>query len=430
MTDSEYSSARPRAQGRGRKLLGAGMRTVGRRMGRLIGADKNATWLRIGEDWFQTLSELRGAAMKLGQLASQYADVLPPALAEQLSRLQAQAQPVAWEQLQPLLAQRWSGAQAALVESVDHQPIGVASIGQVHRAVLKDGRQVAVKIQYPGVADAIDKDVENLRRLLKLGGMLPLAPQLLDRLLSEVRDRLADEVDYAGEARRLAHFRQPARTFGICVPEGIDELQADGVLVTAYEPGATLQEAALWPQDRRDDIGGRLIDWMFQQIGVMHEVHADPHPGNYAFREDGTVVLYDFGCTRPIDPRYVGHFQRMTHISLQRDWPAMHAELARVGSLSDPQQPLTPDLERLYRDCTEPVLAVLEDPCYDYADGQIITELRAVARREVRQMAKFAPQVELAFVARALSGNYWLLRGLKVRQALLPKFQAFAASSA
>lgn len=429
MSDSDFSSARPRAQGRGRKLLSAGVRTVGRRMGRWVGADPNSTWLKIGEDWFQTLSELRGAAMKLGQLASQYADVLPPALAEQLSRLQAQAQAVSWGELEPILHQRWSAAQADLVDSIDPQPIGVASIGQVHRAVLKDGREVAIKVQYPGVADAIDKDVDNLRRLLKLGGMLPLAPQLLDKLLLEVRDRLADEVDYAGEAERLARFRQPAAQFGVCVPAGVPELQAEGVLVSCYEPGATLQEAAQWSQQRRDDIGGRLIDWMFHQIGVMQEVHADPHPGNYAFREDGTVVLYDFGCTRPIDSKYVEHFQRMTRISLQRDWQAMHAELARIGSLSDPQQSLTLELERLYRDCTEPVLAVLEDPCYDYSDGQIIHDLRAVARREVRQMAKFSPQVELAFVARALSGNYWLLRGLRVRQALLPKFAAFAQSS-
>nr|MBV6628665.1 AarF/ABC1/UbiB kinase family protein [Oceanococcus sp. HetDA_MAG_MS8] len=430
MSDSDFSTAQPRAQGRGRKLLGAGMRTVGRRMGRLIGADGTQTWLKIGEDWFQTLSELRGAAMKLGQLASQYADVLPPALAEQLSRLQAQAQPVSWSELEPVLLARWTQTQAGLVATIDSQPIGVASIGQVHRAVLKDGRQVAVKIQYPGVANAIDKDVDNLRRLLKLGGMLPLAPQLLDQLLVEVRDRLADEVDYAGEAQRLARFRQPAEQFGICVPAGIDELQAEGVLVSSFETGATLQEAAQWSQELRDDIGGRLIDWMFHQIGVLQEVHADPHPGNYAFREDGSVVLYDFGCTRPIDARYVDHFQRMTRISLQRDWEAMHAELARIGSLAEKDQGLTPELQRLYRDCTEPVLSVLEDPCYDYADGQIITDLRAVARREVRQMAKFSPQVELAFVARALSGNYWLLRGLRVRQALLPKFEAFAAQAA
>lgn len=424
MTDRHDGT--PPSQRRGRRLLGVGARTIARRMGRFVGSTRASDWERIGEDWFKTLSDLRGAAMKLGQIASQYADLLPPALAEQLVRLQASAQPVAWSHVESWLRSRWSSHQWALIDAIDEDAIGVASIGQVHHARLVDGTEVAIKVQYPGVAEAIDRDVRNLGRLLRMGRLLPLEPERLDALLEEVRDRLREEVDYTGEAARHDRFRLPAARFNIVVPEVIHALQTDTVLVTRYEPGESLSQARQWPQDLRDQMGAQLRDWTFYQIRELAEVHADPHPGNYAFRHDGTVVQYDFGCTRSIDPRFIAHFRKVVGLARRRDYHGLHAELGEMGSLSKPEREAGPRLVELYAACNAELMHAIESDTFDFSETDIIENLRAIAQDNMRLWPAFQPIPELAFVARALSGTYWLLRGLGARVALTQAFDEFA----
>lgn len=209
----------PRRKGRGRAILAAGARTLGRGLFRAVRrSDKAAHWARVGEDWFETLGELKGAAMKLGQIASQYSDLLPPEIAAQLARLQESAQPHPWDEMRGLLDWHWTDEQRALVESVEPEPLASASIGQVHRGRLADGREVAIKIQYEGVAAAVDADVRNLGRMLKLAGVLPIDGDSLDALLVEVRERMREEVDYALERRHIEQFRALPDIEGIVYP--------------------------------------------------------------------------------------------------------------------------------------------------------------------------------------------------------------------
>ena len=161
---------------RRRRILGAGMRSLGRGVLQTMpGYDRAKSWQKTGQDWFDTLGGLKGAAMKLGQIASQYRDFLPEPLVEQLSRLQRNAEPWAFERLEPVLDEAWNDEQRALIAEIDEQAMAAASIGQVHRARLVDGRDVVVKIRYPGVADAVDADIDNLGRLLSLSCVLPIA---------------------------------------------------------------------------------------------------------------------------------------------------------------------------------------------------------------------------------------------------------------
>ncbi len=414
---------------RGRALLGLGARTVLRRVGARLGGGSVESWQTVGEDWFATLSELRGAAMKLGQLASQYADLLPPALAEALNRLQAQAQPVDSKQVRAWLIARWTPEQYAQLRELGDTPIGVASIGQVHHATLVDGREVAIKVQYPGVAQAIDRDVRNLGRLLRMARVLPVENARLDQLLDEIRLRLHEECDYIDEAARMQRFREGSLTAGVRIPALIRELCTADVLVTEYLPAASLQEARTWAPSLRDALGATLLQWTVHQLVELREVHADPHPGNFGFLPDGRVVVYDFGCTRALSADHLLHLQRMTGFGLRRNYPAMHRELGRVGSLSDPGKPMSPRLEALYRNLTDICMAAIERPRFDFSEPQIIDDLRDTARQSLAQWRKFQPLPDLVFVARMISGTYWLLRGLGSRVELLSPLESFAASA-
>lgn len=416
-----------RLRGRGRALLGLGARTALNRLSAVATGEPSRGWAPVAQDWFSTLSELRGAAMKLGQMASQYADLLPPAMAQALSSLQSQATPVAGVAIRQWLEERWTAGQLAQLHHLDDVPIGVASIGQVHRATLTDGRQVAIKVQYPGVVDAIDRDVRNLGRLLRLARVLPVENERLDGLLEEVRLRLHEECDYRDEATRATRFRAGSTGYPICIPAVISELSTSKVLVTEFTPSETLAVARTWSAEIRNQLGAHFLDWTVRQLTELREVHADPHPGNFGFRKNGEIVVYDFGCTRSLSKDHLSHFRRMARFGLGRDFHAMHAELRRVGSLSEPERPLSRGLESLYRDITEICLTAVEAEAMDFGHGQIIEELRARARESLGLWTAFQPLPELAFVARMLSGSYWLLRGLKAEIALGPTIKDFAA---
>lgn len=173
--------------GRTLKLLGVGARTLGRSLIKRLPAGGDSTertlryWTDVGADWVKTLGELGGAAMKLGQLASQYSDALPSALAEQLKLLQREAKPLPFEEVEALLAAQWKPAQRRKIAHVEPVALAAASIGQVHRARLKDGSTVVVKLRYPGVREAVDPDLSQLRRLIGTSKLPPTDDEATDQ---------------------------------------------------------------------------------------------------------------------------------------------------------------------------------------------------------------------------------------------------------
>ena len=186
---------------RSTRLIGVGLRTLGRSvLRRLPGGDRVQKaadyWTAVGVDMAETLGELRGAAMKLGQLASQYSDILPPQLAEQLQRLQRSAEPIPYARVRAELMRQWGAAPETLLARIEPQALAAASIGQVHRAQLPDGTAVVLKLRYPGVSEAVDADLVQLRRLIGLSKLLPIDGPDLDQLMEEVRARFRDETDY------------------------------------------------------------------------------------------------------------------------------------------------------------------------------------------------------------------------------------------
>ncbi len=405
--------------GRSGRILGVGLRTLGRSvLNQLPGGDRAQRtaqyWADVGQDWARTLGELRGAAMKMGQLASQYADVLPPALAEQLRKLQRSVEPLPFADMQPLLDAQWTPAQRKRIRSVEPNAIAAASIGQVHRAVLSNGAPVVIKLRYPGVDEAVDSDVEQLRRIIGLSKLLPVDAAAIDLVMDEVRDRFREETDYRAELAHLKHLRRHARVAGIVYPKPVEALCANGILVLSEESGASLEDAKTWPQPLRDALGLVLCRWVTQQMFVALSVHADPHPGNFAFRDSGEVVVYDFGCVKRLTAPVAERVVRLLNAAEEGRWRDLHEHLSALGGISEGVN--AEQLMALYAELARLILGRLgEADHFDFGYACFIEDIRAALRRNLGLSFKFRPVSDLLFVLRALSGLYWILRALGAR---------------
>jgi predicted unusual protein kinase regulating ubiquinone biosynthesis (AarF/ABC1/UbiB family) len=194
----------------------------------------------------------------------------------------------------------------------EQRPFASASIGQVHRATLDDGREVVVKVQYPGVDESVDSDLSHLKFALRASGMVRLDKRALDSLFVELRARLVEELDYCNEADNARAFRAfHKRHPFVVVPEVIGERSSQRVLTLAFEPGDQFKDldARGYTQEQRDLIGRNLFTMLASQIFEFRAVHADPNPANLSVRPDGSIVLYDYGCTKKISDAVVRDYR-------------------------------------------------------------------------------------------------------------------------
>lgn len=278
--------------------------------------------LRSAAEVAQRLGEMKGAMMKIGQMASYIDDGLPEPVRQALSQLQANAPPMAAE----LAAEVFTGSLGAPPEEVflewDPNPIAAASIGQVHRAITRDGRAVAVKLQYPGVAEAIAADLGNADLLF---GALAMAFPGLEPgpITAELRLRIGEELDYRNEAANQRLFAEyyAGHPF-ISVPAVIDALSTDVVLTSELATGATFAELLGWPQSERDLAAETLFRFVFRSLYRLQSFNGDPHPGNYLFRPGGGVTFLDFGLVRRFDDGELALFRAMTSNMVTRHDPA------------------------------------------------------------------------------------------------------------
>jgi predicted unusual protein kinase regulating ubiquinone biosynthesis (AarF/ABC1/UbiB family) len=254
--------------------------------------------LRTAEDVADTLGAMKGVMMKIGQMASYVDDGLSPAVRRTLARLQDSVPPMGPELAANVVAEELGAPPERAFARWDPRPIAAASIGQVHRAVTLDGQAVAVKVQYPGIADMMAADLRNvalLRRILRI-----TAPaQDVDALLTELRDRVLEELDYRREAasqQRFAAYYRDHPT--IHVPPILGELSTRRVLTTELSDGARFAELASWPQRERDLAAETIYRFVFRSLYEIGAFNGDPHPGNYLFHRGGRVTFLDFGLVK------------------------------------------------------------------------------------------------------------------------------------
>ncbi len=295
------------------------------------------------------LGEMKGAAMKIGQMASFIdVDFLPPEYREiyqeQLSKLRTSAPAMPWEKVEQVLAEEYEDSPERVFASIEQEAFAAASIGQVHRAILRDGTPVAVKVQYPGIADALESDVANAGILVRLARVL--APGLdAKAVAAELRERVLEELDYEFEAQNQRAF---ARAYDghpfIFVPKVHSRLSRRRVLVSDYVQGRGFDEVKELEQDERDIFGEIVFRFCFGSIYHLQHFNADTHPGNYVLMDDGRVAFLDFGMTKRLTPQQIQLEQRAVDAAGRDDPERLRDALHDLGFVSDKSRV---DAERL-----------------------------------------------------------------------------------
>jgi predicted unusual protein kinase regulating ubiquinone biosynthesis (AarF/ABC1/UbiB family) len=314
----------------GRTALGVGKR-LGGRPAELVAQEIQQ---RTAEQLFKVLGQLKGGAMKAGQALSVFEAALPEDVAAPyravLTKLQEAAPPLPAATVHKVLAEQLGKDWRTLFTTFDDKPAAAASIGQVHRAVWSDGREVAVKVQYPGAGPALLGDLAQLRRFSRLFGAL--VPGLdVKSLMTELEARVAEELDYRLEAgSTTAFFEGFVDDPDVTAPEVV--AFADRVLVTTWLEGTPLSKIiAEGTQDDRDRAGQLLTRFLYSSPARVGLLHADPHPGNFRLTDDGRLGVLDFGAVDRLPdgfPEAIGH---LVHLALEGDADAVLEGLRERG---------------------------------------------------------------------------------------------------
>jgi len=290
--------------------------------------------LQTAESITEALGNMKGAMMKLGQMASYLDQGLPEHVREALAELQSNAPPMSAELAAQVVQAELGQDPADMFDTWDPEPIAAASIGQVHRAITRDGRAVAVKVQYPGVGEAITADLDNAGLLFGAIGMLfpGLEPE---PLVAELRERLVEELDYRLEAAHQRLFADFYRDHPfIHVPEVVDELSTQRVLTTELAEGVRFEEMERWSQDERDLAAETIFRFVFGSLYRLNAFNGDPHPGNYLFRPGGQVTFLDFGLVKRFSREELDVLRRMIEaMVLHRDIATYRSIVEEIGML-------------------------------------------------------------------------------------------------
>jgi predicted unusual protein kinase regulating ubiquinone biosynthesis (AarF/ABC1/UbiB family) len=305
---------------------------------------RNDLALRTAEDVTATLGTMKGVLMKLGQMASYVDDALSPAARRTLAALQDSVPPMSPELAAQVITEELGQPPDRLFRTWDPEPIAAASIGQVHRALTHNGRAIALKVQYPGIAETIEADLGNvalLRRMLKI-----MAPsQDVTGLIAELRERVTEELDYRREARNqemFAAFYDGHPT--IHVPRIVPEYSARRVVASELADGARFAELATWSQAEKDLAAETIYRFVFRSLYEAHAFNGDPHPGNYLFRPGGKVTFLDFGLVKHFSEEELRPLIDMVRcLCVENDPPAFRDAMVDAGFLL-PDTPVETDV--------------------------------------------------------------------------------------
>jgi len=371
-----------------------------------------STAARITRD----LGRMRGAAMKLGQMLSMdEGGVLPPEMTAVMARLRADAPHMPPNQLRDVLDAEWGEGWRRRFSRFDVRPFAAASIGQVHRATTRDGRDMAIKVQYPTVRGSIDSDIDNLGALLRLPGLLPRDLDL-SHMLAEAKRQLHCEADYAAEAQHLTAFGTllaGSATFRVPVVHG--DLSTSQVLAMSYLESEPIDALVDAPQALRDRVAADLIELVLRELFEFRLMQTDPNLANYRFDPvSGQIILLDFGAVVPIAPDLASDFRQLLNAALDRDPAATRAAMLRIGYFG----PTTlPRHQALIEEMFDIAMAPLRqtDP-FDFGRADLVETLRdmGLAMGTDRDLAHVPPPATL-FLHRKIGGIYLLATRLKAR---------------
>jgi len=362
------------------------------------------------------LAHLRGAAMKMGQMISlDSGDFLPPELAKILASLRDQANFMPTKQLDQVLKAEWGNDWRKQFKWFNPRPIAAASIGQVHKALTRDGQELAIKVQYPGVAKSIDSDVDNVMTLLKVSGFAP--PELeVDKLLAAAKKQLHEEADYHREGEQMALFRQRLEGVeGFVVPKLHQGLTRGSILAMSFEDGVGIEQLESEPDDRRDAVMSRLMRLVARELFDFGVMQTDPNFANFRYRrETGEIVLLDFGACRAVDTDVANNYRTMLNAGLSGKREAVLNSAIEAGFMA-------PIVAEKYPDRVNRMIDIIlgemsEDAPFDFGDRAFVPLLREEGMAIAKDKETWTlPPVETLFVQRKVSGTALLGARLKAK---------------
>lgn len=379
----------------------------------------------------QQLAQMRGAAMKVGQLISMDAgDLLPPELAAILGRLRADAYAMPPRQVQAVLTANWGAKWQARFEPFAFTPIAAASIGQVHRATTLDGRDLAIKIQYPGVRKSISSDVNNVATLLRLSDLLPATLDIAP-LLREAKRQLREEADYQAEGAHLQRFANLlADAPEFVVPHLHADLTTSHVLAMSFVGGVPIESMADAPQAERDRIVRLLVNLVFRELFEFGLMQTDPNFANYRYDPlTRQLILLDFGATRAFAPAFAEAYRQLMVAALAGDRPAMKQAAMAIGYFDG--QTL-PKHQTAVLDMMQMALEPLGHAGdFDFGQTDMVQRLRQ-AGMALGMDRDFwhIPPIDTLFLHRKLGGLYLLAARLGGRVDVHGLVQPFLAAAA
>ncbi|GMH38418.1 hypothetical protein BSKO_06302 [Bryopsis sp. KO-2023] len=297
-------------------------------------SERNAETLAAG------LCRMRGAALKLGQMFSiQDENMIPPQIQAALERVRAGADYMPRKQLERVLQDELGSDWSSKIAEFDFMPMAAASIGQVHKAITHDGRTVAMKIQYPGVAESIDSDMDNLMRMMSIADVLPKG-LFVDNLVKVMKRELALECDYEYEMKSQARFRELVggdefTNQHFIVPDVVPELCSQRILTSEWVPGVSIDKVRELPQGVRNDVGAKLLTMTMKELFSWRFMQTDPNWGNFLYdQESDKLALIDFGAAREYPKEFVDDYLQMVKACAVKDGKEVMRRSTSLGFLT------------------------------------------------------------------------------------------------
>jgi len=370
------------------------------------------------------LANMRGAAMKIGQMLSMDAGELLPAEWEPiLALLREEANSMPKAQLLAVLQQNWGDDWQDKFAYFSFEPIAAASIGQVHRARLKSGEDLAVKVQYPGVAQSIDSDIDNVAGLLKLTRLVPKGLDI-ENILEQAKTQLKQEADYYTELGFLQqyhrHFADDPR---FIIPRAHEALCSRHILCMEFIDARPMAELAYEPIALKNEIVSNLFDLVFSELFRFRFTQSDPNFANFLYQpESKKLVLLDFGACITLSENTSVGYLKMARAMQSQNREDMLKALLELGLLN----PQTPDSAiQIVIDACDTASEVLQTDCYNFKQTQIIQRLQKQSQGLITEKDAIAsPEFDVALVNRKVSGTVMLANkmnvDIKLRDLLAP----------
>ena len=293
--------------------------------------------IKASKEIIQTMGELKGAMMKLGQMISISDDMfLPKEITELFRDLQKNSPSMPTEEVRRIILENFKKLPEELFLEFDIKPVAAASIGQVHRARLHSGELVAVKIQYPKIVNAIKYDFQNLHKIDKLLHLLYANKPNIDNMIAELKTSLLEECDYLHEMEQLLFFKEKYKTLFpmITIPAVYPKFCSEQVLTMEWVEGDTFEESLHYTDEQKNFLGTSLYESYLYSLFELKHLHTDPQNGNYLFKPD-KIIMLDFGSTRTFDPDFIVDYAGLL-MALEEERPDIYATIAKKLDMFKP----------------------------------------------------------------------------------------------